>query len=109
MPLTVTATVTISSAPESFDANEVATTVFQVCDAQLGQYSRQDLCVDRLQIGDVVCREGLAHAALRRLRPGDRIVVVGTLELRVPLDACGESSWVLLSIEAEQIGLALAS
>lgn len=108
MPLFITATVTVIDEPMTDEDAPDALVAFPVADAQGGAYAGQRLSIERLDIGQVVCRAALATAALARVHRGDRVIVVGQLRLLAPLDYPRDNyPYVTMSIEADMLGVAI--
>lgn len=81
--------------------------VFPIADAGIGTYAGQELQVDRLLIGDVVCRGALAGRAAAVVTAGTVVRVVGRLSLHSPLDYPQDgSTYVSMAIEADDVALA---
>lgn len=105
MRLTVNGSVTVATKPFALEGlpGEPLTVAFVAAAEGIGIYSGQRLDVERLPMGDVVCRGDLATRALE-FRMGERVFVRGALEIiGTPLDAPGDDGSVRLSILAEEL------
>jgi len=111
MPIHVSMRGTVLEGPTEVEVAEGARplTVFLFGDAQFGEYGGQQFVLDRIPCCEVVCRGTAAGSALQNLKPGDAVVVVGRLIVRLGLGSDNDLGLVRLSVEAESIGVDLAS
>jgi single-stranded DNA-binding protein len=87
---------------------ELAAT-FTLGDRQTGLYRRREYDMDDLETCEVICRGDWAHEVTTSLKEGDRVLVVGQLHVSVPIDRYDDRHLVLVTVEAETVGIDLAA
>jgi hypothetical protein len=87
---------------------EFATT-FTLGDRESGLYRGREYDIDDLETCEVICRGDWAARVVSELKDGDRVVVLGHLHISAPFDRYDERHLVLVTVEADAIGLDLAA
>jgi single-stranded DNA-binding protein len=94
--------------PAETGTEELAAT-FTLGDRQTGLYRRREYDMDDLETCEVICRGDWAQDVTTTLKEGDRVLVVGRLHISVPIDRYDDRHLVLVTVEAETVGLDLAA
>lgn len=94
--------------PADTGTDEPAVT-FTLGDRQSGLYRGREYDIDDLETCEVICRGEWAARVTATLSEGDRVVVVGRLHISAPFDRYDERHLVLVTVEAETLGLDLAA
>lgn len=83
-------------------------TVLVLGDTQLGLYRGRTYPIEELPTCEVTCRGDLAAPALAGLAPDQPVIVIGELQISMPIEQYGDRELVQLTIDAATVGVDLA-
>jgi hypothetical protein len=88
--------------------DELAAT-FTIGDRQRGIFRGKEYPIDDIETCEVICRGAWAARLLETIHEDDLVIVLGTLQVSAPFDRYDERRLVLVTVEADTVGLDVAA
>lgn len=74
-------------------------------DNQSALHRGREYLIDDLEVSEVICRGPWAAQVAESIFEGDALIVVGQIQISVPIDRYNDRNLVLVTIEADSLGI----